>query len=79
MNTLKFDNLSPTSLDVRYINDICLGQLQPSDDGFYVFWPLIRGGFWDSSVLSEIAAKLDELNAPWQKVIDEYHAGESSE
>ena len=79
MITLKFHQISYTTIDVHYSNDVYLGQLQPTDDGFYVFWPKLRGGCWAGYVLTEIAAKLDELNAPWEKMIDEYHAGEISE
>jgi hypothetical protein len=79
MSNVIYKKISPNTYDVSCSNGVALGQLQPSDDGFYVLWPDLKGGYWAGYVLREIANKLDELNAPWEKMIDDYHAGESSE
>ena len=58
--------------DVFYENGVKLGEILAKEDGFYDFWPELRGGFWASYVLKEIADHLDRLNEPWQKDIEEY-------
>lgn len=63
---------APHWIDVHFSNGVYLGELSIADDGFYVFWPDTKGGYWDQMVLSEIVAKLEELNKPWQEEIDRY-------
>lgn len=54
-------------------NDVYLGDILKKEDGFYDFWPLKRPGcYWPAHLLRAIADKLDEMNAPWQKEIDDY-------
>lgn len=60
------------TLNVFYSNGIFMGELYMEVDGFYVYEPVLRGGFWEAYVLREIADKLDELNKPWQQNIDDY-------
>lgn len=60
---------------VYYYNGVKLGECHPEVDGFYRFWPDLKGGYWDSYVLKAIAEHLDKLNAPIQKDIDDYFAG----
>ena len=52
-------------------NKVVLGEIFAKEDGFYDFWPDIKGGYWPAWLMRIIADKLDEMNAPWQKQIDE--------
>ncbi len=45
--------------------DIHIGDASLSDDGYYVFFPIENGGYWQSHVLRHIAAELDTLNREW--------------
>lgn len=42
-----------------------LGTIEQEVDGFYYFFPQLRGGFWDAWILHDIARKLDALNEAW--------------
>ena len=59
---------------VYYKNGVYLGDIFAKEDGFYDFWPEYpyKGGYWSSHILREISDKLDEINAPWQKQLDDY-------
>lgn len=46
-----------------------LGELLQDVDGFLYFWPS-ESGCWNAHIMHAIADKLDELNKPWQDVID---------
>jgi hypothetical protein len=37
------------------------------DDGYYEFWPDLRGGYIPVWALRSIADKLDELNKEWHE------------
>lgn len=54
-------------------NGVYLGDVLQKEDGFYDFWPdrdVHRGGYWPAHMLRAIADKLDEMNKPWQDIID---------
>lgn len=58
---------------VFYKNGVYLGDIISKEDGFYDFWPdYSKRGCWSAYVLRELADKLDEMNAPWEKDIEEY-------
>ena len=58
---------------IHYDNGVHLGDILADVSGFYYFWPnLDRGGFWDQSVLQQICNKLQELNAPLEKEMDDF-------
>ena len=54
---------------VYFDNGVLLGEFYAEVDGYYVFTPKLRGGFWKSYVLRTIADKLDELNKEWDEQI----------
>lgn len=56
--------------NVFLYNGVELGQFLREVDGFFVFYPNLNGGFWEAWVLNGIAAKLDELNKPWEETIE---------
>lgn len=57
---------------VYYENGVYLGDILTDVDGFYYYWPELRGGSWASIVMRLIADKLDELNQPWEEEIERY-------
>lgn len=63
--------MGPGVYDVHYENGVKLGQFLMKEDGFYDFWPDIRGGHWPEHLLRLLADGLKDLNAEWQKQIEE--------
>ena len=63
-----------TSYNIYFENGIFLGEFIIKEDGYYDFWPEhpSKDGYWSSYVLREIANTLDELNAPYEKELNEY-------
>lgn len=53
-------------------NGVYLGEILMKEDGFYDFYPELKGGYWDSALLHEIANLLDKMNAPWEEEINRY-------
>ena len=49
--------------------DIC-----PLDCGFWHYWPEKNRGALSSHNLKQVAEILDEINAPWQKQLEQYFA-----
>jgi hypothetical protein len=66
------------NLNVYYENGVKIGEILQKDDGYYDFWPELRGGCWSGPVLQRIAEKLKVLNGPWEKQIEEYFSNECS-
>lgn len=62
---------------VYFHNGVFLGEIFPEVDGFYVFYPDLKGGFWEAYVLRAIADYMDELNVPIQKDIEDYFEREN--
>jgi NAD(P)H-nitrite reductase large subunit len=56
-------------------NGVHVGEIIALEDGFYNFFPEMRGGCWPSWALRELADVMDEMNEPWQKQIDEFFEG----
>lgn len=50
-------------------NGVTVGSIFPAEDGCQVFWPDIRGGFWESWFLRTVADRLDQLNKAWDDKI----------
>ena len=48
-----------------------IGTFEANDDGYYVFWPADRKGYWDSIHLREIADKLDIVNKTWDALVQD--------
>lgn len=49
---------------IKYQNSH-IGDAVVNDDGYYVFFAVERGGYWESHVLRHIADELDRLNREW--------------
>jgi hypothetical protein len=57
------------SYKVYYENGAYLGDFEKDMDGYYKFWPELKGGFWDEHILRLLADKLTELNKDWDNII----------
>lgn len=57
---------------VRAYNGAPMGEFYMEVDGYYVWDPQLRGGFIPSEMLRALSDKLDSLNAPWDKQVQEY-------
>ena len=64
--------------NLYYSNGVKLGEVVMDVDGFYYFWPELRGGHWDQSVLRQISDLLEEKNKPWQDKIDKDFGGDQN-
>jgi hypothetical protein len=52
------------------INNVYCGALEVKEDGYWDWWPNNgRSGYIPAWVLHVIANKLDELNAPWDAIV----------
>ena len=72
-NIFEMFNLTktPSGYEVRFKNGKLAGQFEPSDDGFYYFWPEFEkdAGCLSPYVLRELADELDKLNQSWNDEI----------
>lgn len=75
---IELTKVSDYSYNVKIYNNPDMGKIEPLEDGYYYYWPVLRPGCWSSSMMREIADKLDELNEPWDKQVMEYHEQEES-
>ena len=61
-------------LQIFHDNGVYCGDILCKEDGFYDWWPEYpsKGGCYPAYFLHEVAKKLDELNAPQEKAIEDY-------
>lgn len=57
---------------VKAYNGVDMGEFYMEVDGYYVYVPILRGGFWPAYMLRAVADKLDEVNASWDKQVQDY-------
>lgn len=63
----KIDNLK---YEVLFkLNDRKIGDFLMENDGYFYFFPILNGGFWEAHILIEIGNKLNELNKEWDETI----------
>lgn len=76
---LRLDPNGKAGYLARHPNGVTLGEISQSEDGYYVFWPELRGGYWDDFVLRALAERLVSLNAEWNAVVMANCGPEASE
>jgi hypothetical protein len=62
---LKFIRVSDKPRDIIYVftpNGVEIGHIFMAEEGDYEFWPVLRGGYWPSWGMRQIADYLDSLN-----------------
>jgi len=79
MSLVKFIPLKNSAYKVEYENGVDMGELYKEIDGYYVYWPIDRKGFWSSVPMRIIADKLDELNADWDREVKEFFEKQEQE
>jgi hypothetical protein len=50
-------------------NNMLAGDVLKTEDGYYKFFPVSGNGYWDGSIMRAIADLLDEMNEPWDKIV----------
>lgn len=67
-----FTQLEEGRWTVTTPNGASLGELIRKEDGFFDYWPDDRGGCFPAYILREIADKLDQINEPHRKALDDF-------
>ena len=68
--SVELEKINDHHFEVRLGGKNSVGQFLMDVDGFFYYFPIENGGAWTAWIMRAIANKLDEINAPWQKVID---------
>lgn len=55
--------------NVIHENGVYMGTFEAGDDGYYVFWPTFRQGYWPAYMLTALGNALDELNKDWDEKV----------
>ncbi len=72
MRPIKLKYISKWVYDLSFCNGNDLGSFEMADDGyFYYEFPVNTCGFVGAWHLREIANLLEELNEPWDKIIEQ--------
>jgi hypothetical protein len=66
---LTFQKIEHESGGVAYSvihdNGVEIGSLYMEVDGYWVFYPIQRHGYWDANTLIKIARRLHKMNRKW--------------
>lgn len=57
------------TFQAMYTNGVHIGEYVCAEDGFYVYFPEHRGGFWNELMLNEVLSDLVKLNKEWTETI----------
>jgi hypothetical protein len=68
---LKLTKINQFQYYLCYENGIDFGTVETSDDGYFYLWMLPTRGFIPAYVLREAADLIDELNEPWDKIVEQ--------
>lgn len=73
MNELTLRPINSSQYVVFLRNGKGFGTIETADDGyFYYYFPTERcSGFVDTSLLKELIDKIDELNEPYDRLVDQ--------
>jgi len=69
MSTFRLDGT-----ELFFENGVHLGQILMDSDGYYKWWPNLRGGYLDEGFLKAIGAFLEGMNAPYEAEVQAYFA-----
>jgi hypothetical protein len=72
-----FTKQSENDYLVVFENGVILGHLLKEVDGYFVFYPELRGGFWESLIMRILADKMDDLNRDWDEIVQREIGGQS--
>lgn len=69
---LNLEQIGEATYNVKTKGGLKLGEFYKEIDGFYVFWPTERAGFYSEEYLGALLFELQQLNAPWKENIRKY-------
>jgi hypothetical protein len=67
-----YTKINNSHYQVNHTNNVLMGDIMMDNDGFFYFWPDLKGGFWEAYILLELGNKLNELNKPWEDEVNKY-------
>lgn len=73
---LNLEQVGEATYNVKTNGGLKLGEFYREVDGFYVFYPGEREGFYSEEYLGALIFELQQLNAPWKENIREYFENE---
>lgn len=53
-------------------NGVYIGEFVLNDDGYWVYFPEHKGGYWDEYFLRLVLDKLSAMNKPWDEEVNKY-------
>lgn len=56
--------------NVQHWNGLLIGTFYMEVDGYYVFQPNVRGGYWPGYMLRALSDALEELNKEWDEIVE---------
>ena len=71
MNPVSIHRVDDNFYQLIFTNGVVLGDALKDADGYFYFWPINRRGLWAAYVLRGIADTLDEMNEPWNKIVEQ--------
>lgn len=69
-SAISVEKVGPAEYKVTSSNGVHMGEFVCKEDGFFDFWPELRPGYWPSYMLRALADALDEINEPWEKILN---------
>lgn len=73
---LNLEQVGEATYNVKTNGGLKLGEFYREVDGFYVFYPEERKGFYSEEYLGALIFELQQLNAPWKENIRKYFENE---
>ena len=68
---IEANKTSSGAYQLRFSNGALMGTAEQEVDGYYYFYPdQTKRGFWAPFILRAIADKVDEINKPWNDMIE---------
>lgn len=58
--------------ELYYSNGVPMGEVLMDVDGYYKYWPITTGGYWDEGSLTYVLEYLKEKNKEWDERINEF-------
>jgi hypothetical protein len=69
MMSLKYDQVQDGFIKVYAYNGVQVGEMYIECDGYWVFQPVLRNGYWESWMLMHLGRKLHKLNRKWHQQV----------
>lgn len=73
---LNLEQTGEATYNIKTNGGLNLGEFYREIDGFYVFLPVNRDGFYSEEYLGALLFELQQLNAPWKENLRKYFDNE---